>query len=54
MKWKFDFFETLILIVVMVWAVSSVIDVARGTAHADGCNCITHVEHPAALDAGAK
>jgi hypothetical protein len=31
-----------ILIVVLVWAISSIIEVWRGTAHVDGCGCIVH------------
>jgi hypothetical protein len=53
MKWKYDLFETVIWVVVPVWAVSSVIEVWRGTAHVGGCGCIVHVDHPPS-DAGAN
>ena len=53
MKWKYDIIETVILVVVLVWAVSSVIEVSRGTAHVGGCGCIVHVEK-GVTDAGAS
>jgi hypothetical protein len=46
-----DVLGIIVLVVVATCCVSSIIEVWRGTAHVDGCDCIVHYDKPS-LDAG--
>jgi hypothetical protein len=52
-KIEIDLIGVTLLIVVSVWAVSSIIEVWRGTAHVGGCDCVVHYDKPIA-DGGTK
>jgi len=52
-KIEIDVVGAIIIVAVLTWAVSSIIEVWRGTAHVGGCDCIVHYDK-APQDAGAE
>ena len=48
-----DVVDVILLIIISTWAVSSIIEVSRGTAHVGGCDLVVHYDKPTPADAGS-